>query len=103
MPHIDPSFRFWLGIVFSVAAAVAGGSLVLKGAFPESWIPYISAWCGIIGFVGNVTLTALNAQASTTSSRALSAAADPAVDRVIMKSQSEANAIPSSKVVGERA
>ena len=101
MPHIDPSFRFWLGIVFSVAAAVAGGSLVLKGAFPEAWIPYISAWCGIIGFVGNVTLTALNAAAGTTTSRAMSAAADPNVEEVIMKSQAAADAIPSSKVVGK--
>ncbi len=98
IPYVDPSVRFWLGILFSVASAVAGGSLVLKGAFPADWLPYISAWAGIIGFVGNVVLTALNAAAGTTSSRAQSAAADPAVDRVIMKSAGLAEAIPSDKV-----
>ncbi len=101
MPYVDPSARFWLGILFSIASAVAGGSLVLKGAFPEFWIPYISAWAGIIGFVGNVVLTALNAGAATTSSRAQAAAADPAVDRVIMKSAGLAEAIPSDKVVAK--
>ena len=99
MPHIDPTIRFWLGIIFSVAAAVAGGSLALKGAFPDAWLPYISAWCAIVGFVGNITLTALNAAAGTTSSRALSAAADPNVKEVVMFDKTAANAIPSTKVV----
>jgi hypothetical protein len=97
--HIDPSFRFWLGILFSIASAVAGGSLVLKGAFPQNWLPYISAWAGIIGFIGNVVLTALNAQAGTTQQRALSAAADPKVQKVVMQNAQLADAIPSHKVV----
>ncbi len=101
MPYVDPSVRFWLGILFSIASAVAGGSLVLKGAFPEGWLPYISAWAGIVGFVGNVVLTALNAAAGTTASRALSAASDPLVDHVVMKDKALADAIPSDKVVAK--
>ena len=84
---LDPKYRFWLGIFFSIASAVAGGGLALKGAFPESWIPYITAWCGIIGFAGNVIQTALNGQAQTTTSRIASASADPNVVKIITKGE----------------
>jgi hypothetical protein len=85
MPHIDPTVRFWIGIGLSILGAVASGSVILKGAFPDSWVPYIVTWAGIIAPIGNFILTGLNAAASTTSSRVASAAADDSVIQIITK------------------
>jgi hypothetical protein len=84
MPHIDPSTRFWIGIIITIAIGVSNGSLVLKGALPPDLLPYITAWCGIISFVGSAVLTALNGAASTTSSRIASAAAVEGVKGIVV-------------------
>jgi len=102
MPYIDPKIRFWLGVGFSVATGVsAGGAALLHNAIPESWIPFVLAWVGLISFIGNIVLTALNYAATSTSSRAMSAAHDPRVMSVIMSTKALATSIPSDKVVSK--
>src|SRR5262245_13903972 len=103
MPYVSPEVRFILGIIFSVAGAIAGGTLVLKGAIPEAWIPVVVAWSSIIGFVGNVVLTALNAMAATPSSKIQSAANLPDVKQIVTTAQianSETFA-PNDKVIAK--
>jgi hypothetical protein len=98
MPHVDPTTRFWIGVIVTVAIGVSSGSLVLTNAVSPAWIPSVTAWCGIISFVGSALLTALNGMGATTQSRLASAAADPSV-KAIVASAPEATAAPSNKVV----
>lgn len=83
MPYVDPKIRFWIGIVVTVAIAVSNGTLVLTNIVPHDWIPYVTAWCGLLSFTGSSALTALNGAATTTSSRIASAAADPNVAHIV--------------------
>ena len=102
MPHIDPVVRFWIGVGVTVAIAVSSGTLVLTNAVPHDWIPYITAWCGIISFTGSALLTALNGMGSTDSSRIASAAAVEGVHEIVTTkalSQASAAAGGSDKVV----
>ena len=99
MPSIDPVARFWIGIIVTVAIAVSQGTLVLSGAVPEAWIHPVTAWCGIIAFIGSAILTTLNAFATGTQSRLASAAAIPEV-KSIVTTQAMAELTPSDKVVG---
>lgn len=75
MPNIDPSVRFWIGFIVTVAIAVSNGTLILSNAVPTDAIPIVTAWCGIFATLGSAFLTALNGMASSTSSRIASAAA----------------------------
>jgi hypothetical protein len=74
MPNFDPTTRFWIGILVTIAIGVSGGTLNLTHAVPGEWIPIATAWCGVIAFIGSAILTALNGLATTTSSRIASAA-----------------------------
>ena len=98
MPAIDPVVRFWVGVAITIAIGIANGSLVLTHAVPDAWIPYVTAWAGIISFVGSAILTAMNGFASTTQSRIASAAADASVHQIIA-TPDVAKAAPSDKVV----
>jgi hypothetical protein len=99
MPHVDPTVRFWIGVVVSVAIAVSSGTLVLTNAIPHDWIPMVTAWCGIIAFVGSASLTVLNGMGATTQSRLASAAALPEVKAIVTNAPLAADT-PSDKVVG---
>ena len=77
MPNIDPVVRFWIGIAVTVAIAISQGSLHLTNVIPAAWIPYAEGWSALIAFVGSAVLTALNAAATTNSSRLASAAPVP--------------------------
>ena len=35
MPHIDPSTRFWIGVIVTVAIGVSSGALVLTNESPR--------------------------------------------------------------------
>ena len=99
MPIVDPVARFWIGVAITFAIAVSNGSVALTHAIPADWIPYATAWCGIISFIGSAILTALNGAATTNQSRLASAAAIPEV-KSIVTTQVMAEATPSGKVVG---
>jgi hypothetical protein len=82
MPNVDPIVRFWLGVVVTVAIGVTQGTLVLSGAIPADWIKPVTAWCGIIAFLGSAFLTTLNGGGATVSSRVASAASVPGVKQM---------------------
>jgi len=86
MPHFDPTTRFWIGVLVTIAIGVSSGTLVLTDAIPVEFIKPVTAWCGIIAFVGSSIMTALNGLATTNSSRIASAAVVPnAAERVADK------------------
>jgi len=98
MPVIDPTIRFWISFVVTVAIAVSQGTLVLTGAVPAGWIPIVTAWCGIFATLGSAFLTALNGSAMTTASRVSSAANDPSVKKIEV-TPAAAAALDHDKVV----
>lgn len=83
MPVIDPVVRFWISIIVTFAIGVSQGTVVLTNAVPDIWIKPAIAWCGIIAFLGSSLQTAISGVAMTTSNRLASAAAVPAVQKII--------------------
>jgi hypothetical protein len=99
MPFVDPSIRFWIGLVVTIAVALSQGTLSLTHAVPVDWIPYVTAWAGIFAFIGSALLTALNGAGMTTQSRLASAASIPEV-KSIVTTQAIAEVTSSDKIVG---
>ena len=98
MPVIDPTIRFWISFVVTVAIAVSQGTLALTGAIPAGWVPIVTAWCGIFATLGSAVLTALNGSAMSTASRVSSAANDPSVTKIEV-SPATAASLDHDKVV----
>lgn len=98
MPFVDPTIRFWIGIIVTVTIGVSSGTLVLTNAVPVEWIKPVTAWCGVISFIGSSVLTALNGMATTATSRIAAAAVIPEVGK-ITTTKELADASPSPKVV----
>jgi len=113
MPSVDPVTRFWVGIIVTVAIAISGGTLNLTHAIPQDYIPYVTAWCAIIAFVGSAVLTTLNGLATTNQSRLDSAAAVPLPQKLdalvannpdvktVVTTQKVADATTSGKIVSQ--
>lgn len=113
MPNIDPKVAFWLGLALVVLQVIAtGGVAFLHNAIPDSAIPYIVQWCQIGSTIGTAVMTYIagsnmtqtgrlaNVQAVPAQVRAEDLADDKAVLHVALKSQADANAVPSDKVIG---
>jgi hypothetical protein len=98
MPNIDPTVRFWIGIFITVAIGVSSGAVTLTNAIPADLIKPVTAWCGIIAFVGSAVQTTLQGFGMTNQSRLAGAAAIPEV-KAIVTSSAMANDAPSNKVV----
>jgi hypothetical protein len=98
MPHVDPTVRFWISIIVTLAIGVSSGTLVLTNAIPAEYIKPVTAWCGIIAFIGSAVMSTLSGMGMTTQSRLASAAALPEV-KAIVTTAAEASAAPSEKVV----
>jgi hypothetical protein len=64
MQGIDPKWVFYLGIVVTIEEGIAGGSIKLAHAIPDSWIPVVDAWASILAFSGTAIMTALSAYSS---------------------------------------
>ena len=102
MPHIDPTVRFWIGVIITVAIGISAGAVNLSHAIPDGWIPIVTAWAGIIAFVGSAVQTAMSGLGATTQSRIASAAALPEVKSIVTTAP-VAEAAPSEKVVAKAA
>lgn len=103
MSFNDPKIRFWIGVALTIATGIGTGGIALKGAFPDTWIPYITAWANIIGFFGTAILTALNGAGMTTTARIASAAADPSVSKILTSNEVANNStfVDNDKVVSK--
>ena len=66
---IDPKWRFVIALIVTTAIAISQGTLVLTNAIPAVYIPYVTAWCGIIAFVGSAATTTISGLGMTTASR----------------------------------
>src|SRR5580698_1503755 len=95
---IDPKWRFAIGLMVTVAIGVSSGALVLTNAIPADWIKPVTAWCGIIAFVGSATQTTISGLGMTSQSRIAAAASLPEVKQIVATPET-ANAAPSDKVV----
>jgi hypothetical protein len=110
--NIDPKVLFWLGLIVSVALAIANGTIAFKGAVPDSIIPYLTTWCAIVGNIGTIVMTAIAGSNMTKSSRLAAVEQVPLADRaqhivddkdvqtLVLKNQGLADSIPSTRVIG---
>lgn len=80
------------------AIGVSSGALVLTNAIPADWIKPVTAWCGIIAFIGSAAQTTISGFSMSNQSRIAAAASLPEV-KAIVTTQPVASAAPSEKVV----
>ncbi|HWF93494.1 MAG TPA: hypothetical protein VG291_00880, partial [Xanthobacteraceae bacterium] len=62
--QFNPKIGFVLGILVTVEIAVSSGTLSLTHAVPADWIPTVTAWSGILAFLGSTVLTFLHGYSS---------------------------------------
>ncbi len=62
--QFNPKIGFVLGILVTIEIAVSSGTLSLTHAVPPAWIPTVTAWSGILAFVGSTLLTFLHGYSS---------------------------------------
>jgi hypothetical protein len=98
MPTIDPTWRFVIGLVVTLAIGISQGAVSLTHAIPAEFIPGVTAWFGIIAFVGSAAQTGLSAVGMSNSNRIASAASVPEV-KAIVTTPAAAQAAPSDKVI----
>ena len=66
--------QFWFSIAITLAIGVSSGALVLTNAIPGDWIKPVTAWCGIIAFIGSSIQTGQIGMNSTVAGRLSGAA-----------------------------
>src|ERR1700730_11021604 len=62
--QFNPKLGFILGILITIEIAVSSGTLSLTHAVPAAWIPTVTAWSGILAFIGSTLLTFLHGYSS---------------------------------------
>ena len=62
--QFNPKIGFVLGILVTIEIAVSSGTLSLTHAVPADWIPTVTAWSGILAFIGSTVLTFLHGYSS---------------------------------------
>jgi hypothetical protein len=62
--QFNPKLGFVLGILVTIEIAVSSGTLSLTHAVPAAWIPTVTAWSGILAFIGSTVLTFLHGYSS---------------------------------------
>ena len=95
---IDPVWRFIISIAVTTAIAISQGTLVLTNAVPVDLIKPITAWCGILAFIGSSINTAISGAGMGTQARIAGAASLPEVKAIVTTTE-VAKASPSEKVV----
>lgn len=95
---IDPKWRFIIGLAVTFAIGVSSGALVLTNAIPVDWIKPVTAWCGIIAFMGSAITTTISGLGMSSQSRIAAAASLPEV-KAMLTTTDVAQAAPSDKVV----
>jgi hypothetical protein len=62
--QFSPKLGFVVGILVTIEIAVSSGTLSLTQAVPAAWIPTVTAWSGILAFIGSTLLTFLHGYSS---------------------------------------
>ena len=95
---IDPKYRFAISLIVTFAIGVSSGTLVLTNAIPAEYIKPVTAWCGILAFLGSSINTTISGLGMSSQSRIAAAASLPEVQKIVA-AKSVADAAPSDKVV----
>ena len=95
---IDPKYRFAISLIVTFAIGVSSGTLVLTNAIPAEYIKPVTAWCGILAFLGSSINTTISGLGMSSQSRIAAAASLPEV-KAIVTAAPVATAAPSEKVV----
>ena len=97
---IDPVWRFIIGLAITAAIGISQGTVQLAHAIPADWIGPVTAWCGIIAFVGSAAQTTISGLGMSAQSRISAAASLPEVKSIVATPE-VASAAPSEKVVSK--
>jgi hypothetical protein len=77
MKGINPAWVFYIGIAITIEQAIGQGAVPLTNVVPADWIPYITADCSLLAFIGTVVMTALSGYSSKQSGPLVSAPSLP--------------------------
>lgn len=80
---LDPKTKFIIGLFVTLAIGIGQGTVQLTHAIPGDWIPAVTAWAGIIAFVGSAFQTTLQGFGMTNQARISAAAAVPEVSQIV--------------------
>ena len=58
---INPKWATAAGVAITIATAISTNPTILNHAVPDAWIPFITAWSGIIATLGAGILTYMHA------------------------------------------
>lgn len=81
--NIDPKWRFIIGLLITAAIGISQGTVNLAHAIPAGWISAVTAWCGIIAFIGSAAQTTISGIGMTTTARVAAAASLPEVKQIV--------------------
>lgn len=65
MHGIDPRWPALLSALVAVEMAVGHGTVSLTNAIPPTWIPYVTAWCNLLAFIGTTISGIMSAYSSS--------------------------------------
>lgn len=65
--RIDPVITFWISLATTIAQGIVSGTVHLTGLVPESSIPTITGWLGLMVFINMSFLTAMSGFSSSKS------------------------------------
>jgi hypothetical protein len=60
----DPRITFWLGVVTTIAQAIASGTVHLAGLIPAQEIPVVTGWMSLLVLINMTILTAMTGASS---------------------------------------
>lgn len=83
MLTLSPTTRFIIGIVITTAIGISTGAVQLTHAIPDSAIPTVVAWSGILAFIGSAVQTGLQGLGMTTTNKLAAAASDPNIKQIV--------------------
>lgn len=104
MISLDPKWKFAIGIFITAAIGISSGSLALKGAIPADWIGPVTAWSGIIAFLGSAAQTGLQGFGMSNSARIAAAQTIPVDDKIALAANTdEVSKIVTTKAIAQAA
>lgn len=80
---IDPKVKFAIGLFITLCIGIGQGTVNLTHAIPDGMIATVTAWAGIIAFVGSAAQTTLQGFGITSQSRIAAAASVPDVQKIV--------------------
>ena len=83
MLTLSPGARFCIGLGITLAIGISSGAVVLTNAIPADLIKPVTAWAGIIAFLGSAAQTGLQGLGMTTANKVAAAVSDPNIKQIV--------------------